>query len=87
MTNQEFDEMRERQRRARAAQEPKRAVKAEHTIESGDTLSGIALKYYGNASEKYYMEIYEFNKDTIGDDPNFIVVGTVLRIPELPEGF
>ena len=64
----------------------KQKVIAEHTVKSEDTLSGLALKYYGNAGKKFYMVIYEANKALIGDDPNVIVDGTVLKIPELPEG-
>jgi nucleoid-associated protein YgaU len=59
----------------------------EHTVVKGDTLSGIALKYYGNASEKHYMYIYDKNKDVIGDNPNMIMVGIKLSIFELPEDF
>jgi nucleoid-associated protein YgaU len=31
------------------------------------------------------MVIYEANKDVIGDDPNKIRTGQVLKIPELPK--
>lgn len=47
-----------------------------HTVVSGDTLSGIA-KQYGKASWK---EVYEANKDVIGDDPNKIRPGMELKI-------
>jgi nucleoid-associated protein YgaU len=67
------------------AEAPK--VIAEHTVVKGDTLSGIALKYYGNASEKHYMYIYDKNKDVIGDNPNMIMVGIKLNIYALPEDF
>ena len=56
-----------------------------HDVVEGDTLSGIALKYYGNASEPYYMHIYNNNKTVIGDNPNMIMVGIKLQIFELPE--
>lgn len=58
---------------------------AVHDVVKGDTLSGIALKYYGNAGEPYYMHIYNNNKGVIGDDPNMIMVGIKLQIFELPE--
>jgi nucleoid-associated protein YgaU len=56
---------------------------AKHTVVPGDTLGHISKKYYDSAY--HYPLIYEFNKDVIGDDPNVIVDGTVLKIPKLPE--
>jgi len=58
---------------------------AKHTVQSGDTLGSIALKYYKSAGQKYYMAIYEANKSIIGDNPNKINLGMVLNIPESPE--
>jgi len=49
-----------------------------HEVVAGDTLSKIALKYYGDAS--LYMKIFEANKDSL-KDPNMIRVGQKLRIP------
>jgi nucleoid-associated protein YgaU len=60
-------------------------VIAEHTVVKGDTLSGIALRYYGNAGRRYYMYIYNKNKDVIGNDPDMIMVGIKLKIYELSE--
>lgn len=57
---------------------------AEHTVEVGDTLSGIALKYYGSATKDMWMVIYNANKTVIGDDPNLIKPGQNLKIPEKP---
>ena len=51
-----------------------------YTVKAGDTLSAIALEFYGNAGE--YMTIYEANKDVIGDDPDRIQAGMELIIPE-----
>ena len=59
-------------------------VIAEHTVLDSDTLSGISLKYYGSAAKKWYMYIYETNKDVIGDNPNIIRPGIVLKILEKP---
>jgi nucleoid-associated protein YgaU len=57
---------------------------AEHTI-TGETLSDVSLKYYGNATRPYFMVIYEANKDVIGPDPGKVRPGMKLHIPELPE--
>ena len=62
---------------AAAVAEPKVA----HVVVSGDTLSGIAAQYYGQADR--WPAIYEANMDVIGDDPNFIQIGQELVIPEL----
>lgn len=58
-------------------------IKAEHVVSEGETLSGIALEYYGSAAKEKWMKIYEFNKRVIGDNPNLIKPGQRLRIPEL----
>ncbi len=58
-------------------------IKAEHTVAAGETLGAIALKYYGSAVKAKWMAIYEANKAIIGDNPNFIKPGQVLKIPEL----
>jgi nucleoid-associated protein YgaU len=57
---------------------------AEHTVVSGDSLSGIALKYYGSTARDKWMLIYEENKKIIGDNPNLIRPGQVFKIPKLP---
>jgi nucleoid-associated protein YgaU len=62
---------------------PEPKYMAEHTVESDETLSHIALKYYGSAIKEKWMIIYEANKDVIGDNPNIIVPGQVLKIPEI----
>jgi nucleoid-associated protein YgaU len=58
-------------------------IKTEHTVAEDEALSHIALKYYGSAAKEKWMVIYEANKDVIGDNPNIIVPGQVLKIPEL----
>lgn len=58
---------------------------AQHKVVSGDTMSGLALKYYGSAVRDKWMHIYEANKELIGDNPAFIKVGQVLNIPEPPK--
>ena len=47
-----------------------------HTVTSGETLSGIAHRYYGDAGQ--YRRIADANGIT---NPNRIYVGQVLRIP------
>lgn len=68
--------------RATAAATPK--IIAEYTVKPADTLSQLALKYYGHATEPYWMLIYNTNKEVIGGNPNRIRDGIVLKIPELP---
>lgn len=53
-----------------------------YTVRSGDTLSKIALAYYGE--ERHWQLIYDANKPTIGTDPNNLKVGMKLTIPPAP---
>jgi nucleoid-associated protein YgaU len=50
-----------------------------YTVQSGDTLSAISKKFYGNAND--YMEIYNANRDQL-TDPDKIKPGQVLKIPQ-----
>jgi LysM repeat protein len=52
---------------------------AQDTVESGDSLSAIALEWYGDAS--LYPRLFEANRNQISD-PNLIFPGQVLRIPQ-----
>ncbi|MBV9710093.1 MAG: LysM peptidoglycan-binding domain-containing protein [Ktedonobacteraceae bacterium] len=54
---------------------------SDYTVQSGDTLSSIAQQAYGNANE--WQKIYDANAQVIGNDPNLIRAGEVLRIPFL----
>jgi nucleoid-associated protein YgaU len=54
---------------------------AQHTVAADETLSHIALKYYGSAVREKWMLIYEANKETIGENPNLIHPGMMLNIP------
>jgi len=58
---------------------------AKHTLTADQTLSHVALKYYGSAYKPYWMVIYNANKEIIGDNPAHVREGMVLDIPELPE--
>ncbi|HEX9373840.1 MAG TPA: LysM peptidoglycan-binding domain-containing protein [Roseiflexaceae bacterium] len=51
-----------------------------YTVQSGDTLSGIALYAYGDANR--YWDIYWANTDKVAD-PDLIYPGQVLSIPSL----
>lgn len=48
------------------------------TVQSGDTLSQIAERFYGDATQ--WRLIYEANRDAI-NDPNLLKVGMELIIP------
>ena len=50
-----------------------------YTVQSGDTLGGIAKEQLGAAGR--YTEIFEANKPML-KDPNLIYPGQVLRIPQ-----
>ena len=49
-----------------------------YEIQKGDTLSGIAKRYYGNAMQ--YTRIFEANRQVI-EDPDKIYPGQKIRIP------
>lgn len=49
-----------------------------YVVQSGDTLSKIAQRYYGDAS--LYNKIFDANRDVL-KDPNKIQPGQKLRIP------
>jgi len=51
---------------------------AAYTVQSGDTLSKIAKRFYGDAN--HYHHIFEANRDQL-DDPNQIQVGQELKLP------
>jgi nucleoid-associated protein YgaU len=54
------------------------AVTRTYTVVSGDSLSKIAKKTYGDANR--WKEIFEANKDTV-KNPDLIHPGQVLKIP------
>ncbi len=58
-----------------AAPEPEAVM---YTVQSGDSLSKIALAHYGDAMK--YMVIFEANKPML-ENPDLIYPGQVLRIP------
>ena len=50
-----------------------------HTVEAGDTLSSIADQFYGDPAK--FRIIFAANRNQL-DDPDVIVPGQVLRIPQ-----
>jgi hypothetical protein len=52
---------------------------AEYTVVAGDTLSGIAQHWYGDAT--LWPRIFAANTDEIAD-PNLIYPGQIFRIPQ-----
>lgn len=50
-----------------------------YTVQSGDSLSKIAKKHYGNAND--WTKIYQANKSEIGDNPDLIRPGQRFVIP------
>ncbi len=57
------------------------ALTRTYTVVSGDSLSKIAKREYGDANK--WRAIYEANRDKI-NDPDLIHPGQVLNIPPLP---
>jgi len=49
-----------------------------YTVQSGDTLSSIAERFYGKATA--WRKLHELNSDRIAN-PNRLVVGMTLRVP------
>jgi nucleoid-associated protein YgaU len=58
---------------------PPKPVERIHEVVAGESLSKIALKYYGNGNK--YMKIFEANRDIL-TNPDLIKPGQKLRIPD-----
>lgn len=65
-----------------AARRPAQGAGATHTVERGDTLSSIALRYYGTSSGWRFL--YEANRAVV-PNPNQLSVGMELTIPPYGE--
>jgi len=76
VTSQEEQERLERMQRT---VETKAAEERTYVVKSGDSLSKIAKEVLGDA--KRWPELYEANKQLIGDNPNLIRPGQKLRVP------
>lgn len=53
-----------------------------YTVQSGDSLSAIAQRFYGNMGADGVNRIYYSNLNTIGNNPNYIYPGQKLYIPD-----
>jgi nucleoid-associated protein YgaU len=62
--------------------EPSIDAAKEYRVAPGDSLHKIAMKLYGKAAKA--DDLYELNKDKIGDDSARVKVGMVLKLPEPP---
>lgn len=51
-----------------------------YEVKSGDVLGTISQTVYGTS--RSWKKIYDANRDVIGDNPNSLKLGTLLRIPE-----
>ena len=56
---------------------------AAYVIKKGDSLSKIALKYYG--SYEYWKILYQKNKDVVGRNPNRIYPKQEILIPKISD--
>jgi nucleoid-associated protein YgaU len=50
-------------------------------VEPGDTLSGIALWWYGSSDKKYWCRIWLANRRVIGPNAHLIRASQWLRLP------
>jgi nucleoid-associated protein YgaU len=58
---------------------------AEHKVVEGETLSHIALKYYGSAVREKWLLIQEANQALLDEHKGVLLPGMILKIPELPK--
>ncbi|MEL6963532.1 MAG: Calx-beta domain-containing protein, partial [Pseudomonadota bacterium] len=56
-----------------------------YTVQSGDSLSKLAKRFYGDVSG--WRLIYRANRDQVFDGGDLVDVGALLIIPEAPEDF
>jgi nucleoid-associated protein YgaU len=65
--------------KAPAPATPKAAAGKTYAVRSGDTLTSISQKFFGD--KNHSDEIYKANRKTIGSNPNALKVGMKLAIP------
>ncbi len=56
----------------------------EYVVEKGDTLTGLAFRFYGRAS--VYQWIIDANKEALGPDGSKLKAGMKIVIPPAPDG-
>jgi nucleoid-associated protein YgaU len=77
------DILEERRQKIEESQKPN--LITTHTVESGETLSHVALKYYKHATPPYWKLLLEHNKEVLKGDEKNVRTGMELEIPELPD--
>ncbi len=73
------------ERRAEIADRQKQANVKEHTVAEGETLSHVALKYYGSATPPYWQFLLKHNDEVLKGNERNVRTGMKLVIPELPD--
>lgn len=63
---------------------PAQSTGTEYTVEKGDTLTALALRFYGRAT--VYQWIIDANADQLGADGSRLRAGIKINIPPAPEG-
>jgi LysM repeat protein len=63
---------------AQAQESKASSTSQEYTVSAGDSLSLLALRYYGSAQK--WKKIYEANKNTV-KNPHYIYIGQKITIP------
>ena len=57
-------------------------ILAEHLVQPGDTLSALAVQYYGEGEGRRWREIFRENRDAL-DEEDDLFPGQRLRIPQI----
>jgi len=68
-----------------AAVAEKASILKTHTITPNETLSGLALHFYGHATPEYWNLIIQANKAELGEDVKNYKPGKTIKIPKLPD--
>ena len=56
-----------------------------HVVQPGENLTAIAQTYYGPEHASHWITLYNFNRELIGENPDSILVGMELLIPDISE--